>query len=151
MKKYDSRLDTLLHIKKVNAYLIRFVQDILGRATHHDSSKLVSPEVEMFDLLTPKLQGFTYGSEEYNKALEELSPALKHHYANNSHHPQHFKNGVDDMNLLDLVEMFFDWKASSERHNDGNIRMSLEHNKDRYKLSDQLLRIFENTVDHYGW
>jgi hypothetical protein len=50
------------------------------------------------------------------------------------------------MNLLDLVELLVDWKAASERHNDGNIRKSIEINKTRYGIDSQLVKIFENTV-----
>jgi hypothetical protein len=62
------------------------------------------------------------------------------------HHPEHFKDGVDDMNLLDIMEMFCDWKAAGERHNDGNILKSIERNADRFGLSPQLVRILENTA-----
>lgn len=48
---------------------------------------------------------------------------------------------------MDLVEMICDWKAASERHNDGNIRKSIEHNAERFGMSPQLTRIFENTAD----
>lgn len=54
---------------------------------------------------------------------------------------------INDMNLLDLLEMMIDWKAASERHNDGNIRKSIEINGKRFEMSPQLIRIFENTVD----
>jgi hypothetical protein len=37
-----------------------------------------------------------------------MAPALKHHYENNRHHPEHFKNNIDDMNLIDLIEMLCD-------------------------------------------
>jgi hypothetical protein len=50
------------------------------------------------------------------------------------------------MTLLDLIEMLVDWKAASERHNDGNIRKSVEINGKRFEMSPQLIRIFENTV-----
>ena len=50
------------------------------------------------------------------------------------------------MNLLDLIEMFCDWSASSQRHHDGNIRKSIEVNADRFGMSPQLTRIFENTA-----
>lgn len=125
--------------------------EILERAKVHDNSKLEAPEKTLFDVLTPRLSGLGYGSEEYNKCLEELKPALDHHYANNSHHPEHFKNGVSDMNLFDIVELFMDWKASTERHNDGNIRKSIDYNKKRFKLSTQLCSIFKNTVEKLGW
>lgn len=49
------------------------------------------------------------------------------------------------------MRMLCDWKAATERHNDGSIARSLAHNKDRFKIEPQLLRILENTVEHFGW
>jgi hypothetical protein len=119
----------------------------MDRANEHDQSKLESPEVEMFTEFTNKLADLTYGSKEFNDCKEQMGPALEHHYANNRHHPEHFKNGIDDMNLLDLIEMFCDWKASSMRHNNGNLLKSIEINAKRFKMNEQLVKIFENTAD----
>ena len=141
---------TMTHIRRVQFYLHVFVRAILDRADVHDDSKLAPPEVVMFTEYTAKLAGMTYGSPEYEQCKKEMGPALAHHYANNRHHPEHFKNGIDDMTLLDLVEMFCDWKAATERHNDGNLRKSIEHNADRFEMSPQLVKIFENTVDLLG-
>lgn len=47
--------------------------------------------------------------------------------------------------------MFFDWKAVGERHADGNIMKSIEINKDRFKLSEQVCDIFRNTVNKMNW
>lgn len=55
---------------------------------------------------------------------------------------------ISKMNLLDIMEMFCDWKASSERHNDGNIRKSIEINADRFNMCPQLVKIFENTAEY---
>lgn len=143
---YDSRLDTLLHIKRVNELLIIFTSILLNRAVIHDASKLTSPEKELFDEFTPKLKNCTYGSAEYNSYLSSLKVALDNHYKLNSHHPEHYENGIDDFDLLDLVEMFFDWKAASERHDDGDIYKSIDINKERFKMSDQLAGIFRNTA-----
>ena len=60
---------------------------------------------------------------------------------------QWMNSPVNDMNLLDIVEMLCDWKAASERHNDGNIRKSIEINANRFGLSPQLVKILENTAD----
>jgi hypothetical protein len=148
LEEQATNYDTMKHIRRVQALIHFFVGQLLDRADVHDNSKLEAPEVEYFTKHTENLCSLTYGSEEYNKNLaENLQPALDHHYANNRHHPQHFKNGIDDMNLLDLLEMFADWKAASERHNDGNIRKSIEHNGGRFQMSPQLVRIFENTAD----
>lgn len=100
----------------------------------------------MFTEFTPKLAESTYGSAEYDGFRKAMGPALAHHYANNSHHPEHHKNGVDDMTLLDVLEMFADWKAAGERHNNGNILKSIETNADRFNLSPQLVKILENTA-----
>lgn len=144
-QRYDSAKDTLLHIKRVNALLLQFLQELINRAVTHDESKLHEPEKMFFDKMTPRLKALTYGSEEYKQALAELKPALDHHYSHNSHHPEHYDNGIDDFTLADLVEMFFDWKAASERHNDGDVLKSIEINKHRFGLSDQLCKIFKNT------
>lgn len=137
---------TMRHIEKVRNYINRVISNLLGRAEKHDQSKLESPEVELFTEYTPKLAACTFGSEEYNRFKKEMGVALEHHYARNAHHPEHHKNGINDMTLLDLVEMLVDWKAASERHNDGNILKSIEHNGQRFEMSPQLIRIFENTA-----
>lgn len=137
---------TFRHIERVRNLINLFVVNMLERAEKHDQSKLVSPELEYFAEYTDKLAGLTYGSPEYKSSLAAIKPALDHHYANNSHHPEHYKNGIDDMSLMDIVEMLLDWKASSERHNDGNIHKSIEINGVRFNMSPQLVRILENTA-----
>ena len=42
--------------------------------------------------------------------------------------------------------MFIDWKAASERHDDGDIFRSIEINKNRFGISEQLCKIFKNTA-----
>ena len=145
---YNSRKDTIKHKLRVYQLLNMACFELKNRAKNHDKSKLKSPEKELFDEYTPKLAGCTYGSDEYKEYLKGLKIALDHHYANNSHHPEHYKNGINDMDLFDLIEMFFDWKAASERHNDGNILKSIEINKNRFGLSDQIVSIFNNTVKY---
>lgn len=88
----------------------------------------------------------TFGSQEYINSLEALKPALDHHYAQYRHHPQHFQNGINDMNLIDIVEMLADWKASSERQQNGNLLTSIEINAERFNISDQLKQILINTA-----
>lgn len=147
----DSRPDTWKHIHTLQGFIFEFVGELLERARNHDLSKLEEPERELFDENTPRLAKLEYGSPEYQQALDDLRPALEHHYAKNDHHPEHHPNGVDDMTLIDIIEMFCDWKAATERMHDGNIRKSLEVNKKRFNISDQLNRIFENTVRRLGW
>lgn len=148
---YDSTADTLEHIATVQGKLHAFVSGLANRALKHDLSKLNPPEKEAFDEATPKLRGLTYGSDEYKAATAQLGEALKHHYAHNSHHPEHFENGISGMSLLDVVEMLADWKAATERHDDGDIRKSLEFNRERFGIDDQLYHILANTLDELKW
>jgi len=150
-EKYDSRKDTVEHKKRVAQLIVEFAKTIMLRAIDHDNSKLEEPEKEYFDIQTPKLKKLTYGTDEYRESLKELQIALDHHYSNNPHHPEFYKDGIDGMNLFDIVEMFFDWKAATERHETGNIVKSIDINKDRFKMSDQLCNIYKNTAKELGW
>lgn len=149
MEKYDSREDTLKHIENVQEKINFFIDLLKERANIHDASKLLDPEKETFDIVTPRLRGMTFGSEEYNQSLKEMSTALSHHYQNNSHHPEHYENGIDGMDLVDLVEMFMDWCAATERHANGDLYKSIEINQKKHNISDQLTNIFKNTFNRY--
>ena len=149
---YDSRPDTLEHIAKVAGYMEEATGTLTYRAAVHDRSKLEDPEKAMFDEFTPKLRDLTYGSPEYKACTAAMGDALKHHYAHNSHHPEHYTDGVAGMSLFDLIEMLCDWKAAGERHADGgNIRRSLDLNVDRFAISPQLEHILNRTIEEMGW
>lgn len=144
----DQRFKTLRHIEAVRNFLNTCVREVLTRAEQHDQTKLDPPEREAYDEITERLRGLTYGSQEYKAQFSDgpLKAAVAHHYAHNRHHPEHHKNGIKDMTLIDLVEMLCDWKASSMRHNDGNILKSIEINQGRFGYSEDLRAILENTA-----
>lgn len=172
----DSRIETYKHIQTVQKFLGKTIADLLRRLLAHDQSKLTAPEVEVFDEFTPKLANSTYGSEEYKEFLRSMKPALDHHYAVNSHHPEFYgyqecngcfkrfplnhekpcdicgytqttiKPNIAGMSLLDLIEMLCDWRAATERHKDGDIRRSIEQNQKRFGYSDELKQILLNTL-----
>jgi hypothetical protein len=149
---YDSTLDTVTHIGRVQVLLAEAIINFHCRAINHDLSKLAEPEKSMFDHYTPLLRDTEYGSEDYKRILDEMrQTALKHHYEHNSHHPEHYPDGIRGMSLFDVLEMLVDWKAAGERHATGDIRHSLELNKERWGLSDDLVRILANTIDEFGW
>lgn len=146
--KYDSQIDTFEHIVKVRNYIAKVVDELSTRSLKHDDDKIDNPtEKALFDEYTPKLKECTYGSEEYKKFLAGLKEGLDIHYSNNRHHPEHFENGISGMNLIDLIEMICDWKAASERHNDGDVYKSIEINQKRFGYSDELKYILRNTID----
>lgn len=150
---YDSTEATKEHQKKVGEFLKVIIRELEVRAMEHDESKLQEPEKSIFDEYTPRLAGCTYGSDEYKQYLSEMDVALRHHYRCNRHHPEFFHKdiGIGYMNLIDLIEMFCDWKAATMRHNDGNIAKSIEINEERFNISTQLTWILRNTANWLGW
>lgn len=147
---YDSSLDTFNHIRDVQELLSLVFNELVVRGINHDDSKLHDPEKSLFDEYSPKLKNCTYGSDEYKQYLIELKVALDHHYQKNSHHPEHYENGIGGMDLLDIIEMLCDWKAATKRHVDGDILKSIEINADRFGIDDQLKQILLNTVMRLG-
>ena len=142
----ECQVETQKHIEAVRKYIRFMIDKIDMRGVKHDASKLESPEVEVFAEYTPKLNSTTFASEEYYANLASMKPALDHHYAANRHHPEHFVNGINDMTLVDILEMFCDWKASTLRHNDGNLLKSIETNAERFHMDGQLKQILINTA-----
>ena len=148
---YDSTQDTLDHIGKVQLRIATICDNLTARAAVHDLSKFYEPEKSVFDRMTPVLRTLTYGSDEYKAALVEMGEGLKHHYAHNAHHPEHHADGIAGMSLLDILEMIADWRAASDRVNNGSMAQSLEVNIARFGIDPQLAAILANTVRELGW
>lgn len=142
---YDSRAETLAHIHRVRDFLGEVAAELLERGRVHDASKLGPEEKPFFDRETPKLKELTFGSDEYKASLARLGEGLKHHYAANTHHPEHYAEGVAGMDLFDVVEMFCDWRAAAERN--ANKTVNLPMCVDRFKIEPQLAAIFKNTLE----
>ena len=53
------------------------------------------------------------------------------------------------MTIMDLTEMICDWKASSERQNNGDIFDGIEKQSIRFNYDKKMIRILSNTVDKY--
>lgn len=151
MPPYDSRPDTYAHIATVRLYLSRIIQKFLYRMEDHDMSKLVEPELSVFNEFTPKLKDSTYGSPEYNRFLVEMGVGLEHHYQANDHHPEHFPNGIREMDLLQMTEMLCDWKAATLRHANGDLGTSITQNRVRFGYGDETERLLRNTARNMGW
>ena len=152
--------ETRRHILLVGKYLGMFSSELIKRGSEHDASKLEEPELSIFEEFTPKLAGCTYGSDEYKAMLKEMKPALDHHYANNSHHPEYADgellgervagDRMNSMDLFSLVEMFCDWMAASQRHVDGDIMKSIDINEKRFDMDGQVAMMMRNTVCRLG-
>ena len=88
---YDSRPETVEHIRTVRRFVWAVAADLMRRGRVHDASKLVEPEKACFDEFSPKLRDSTYGSDEYKEFLAAMGEGLTHHYEVNDHHPEHFQ------------------------------------------------------------
>lgn len=104
------KLEAIKHIHKVRALLCKVIEELDSRARLHDQSKLESPEKEIFGEFTPELAKVEYDSPEYKALLVKVKPAIDHHYAKNRHHPESHAKGIDDMNLIDIMEMLLTGK-----------------------------------------
>lgn len=138
--------ETIKHIKKVKSRCKLFTKCFNNQFKKHDKVKLYSPEKEYFEKYTPILKKLTYGSKEYKENIKAMKPAIDHHYEKCRHHPEHFKEGIVNMDLIDLTEMLMDWWTASERHENGDIFESIELNQKRFNYSDDLKRIMINTI-----
>lgn len=146
-------IDTLKHTYNVYKNLNTVAKLLRLRGVSHDQSKLADDiEYDTFEEFHSKNKlNAEYGTVEYDNEKSQLKQGLIQHYKNNSHHPEHYSNGLDGMSLLDIMEMLADWKAATDRHENDNIYKSLEINKKRYNMSDQLYNILLNTVKELNW
>lgn len=148
---YDSTADTLRHSLRVADLMGQLIKELLDRSVRHDLSKTREPERATYDEFVPRLRAAAYGSAEHAAAVEAMGEGLRHHYAHNRHHPEHFANGVNDMTLVDLIEMLADWIAATERSPHGDLVRSMEINRERFAIAPQLMDILANTARHHEW
>lgn len=146
MPEYDSRPDTYEHIREVRGRLARCAVALIERAHEHDRSKLVEPELSMFNTYRRKLDEVEHGSPEYKEHLREMGKALEHHYQENRHHPEHFEDGIHGMNLLDLLELLCDWLAASERQGNELEPYIRDGARERFGYGDEIERLLLNTI-----
>jgi hypothetical protein len=146
-----TRQETLAHIVQVRESLFEITSNLHRRAFVHDASKLQEPELSGFAQMHLSPAASAYGTPAYDTMLAEAQETVAHHYAHNSHHPQFYENGIAGMSLLDIVEMFADWRAASTRTPGGSLAQSLAVNRERFGTDPILSAIFENTRRELGW
>lgn len=141
---------TASHVRSVQTWMQEVIADLMTRMIRHDSSKFGPEEEPTISHYTPLLSGQTYNSDEYKATLAKMKPALDHHYDKNDHHPEHFPNGIKDMNLMQLLELLCDWKSSSSRHPNGSLARSLVINQKRFGYSSELRDLLARTAISLG-
>lgn len=152
MDTRNAELVTRAHMQRVAELLNTAAVELLRRASAHDLSKLTPQELEPLQRMQDHiaLHGQApYGTPAYDAQTAMLRDMLAHHYANNSHHPEHYADGVAGMDLFDLMEMFFDWKAASERG--GESAMNITASTQKHGLPPMLESILRNTAARLGY
>jgi len=142
-KPYDCTEDVNRHRALVRYWMTDFQNQLEARAKVHDDSKLKEPEKSTFDQWTPELKRVAFGTEEYKLAMAGMGEGLAHHYRVNTHHPEHYQNGISGMTLPDLVEMFCDWVAAAQ---DKSRTLDIAYCAERFGLPLELQMIFANTL-----
>lgn len=140
------------HRLRLMKYLVRFIVNLNERAVIHDESKLGPNELEDYTKAMESFSANPFGTEGYDEIRKNIQKSVEHHYANNRHHPEHFQNGINGMDLVDILEMVADWKSASENSLGGNFDMmkSITTLSEKYGISPQLTQIIVNTVKNFG-
>lgn len=80
----------------------------------HDYSKYSKEEWEPY-----RRYFYPINENEKKAAEEDMNIAWKHHYKNNDHHWEHWKNNVDKMPIRADIEQCADWIAMSKYFKNG--------------------------------
>lgn len=147
-----AELVTHRHIARVRSLLGMFAGEMIRRGDEHDNSKFLPVELEPLARMQELIDAegpAQFGTPEYKRRTDLLGEMISHHRANNSHHPEHYPNGVSGMDLFDVVEMFFDWKAASERGEDSCMRLTAAC--DKYGIDGPLRDVLFNTAARLGY
>jgi hypothetical protein len=136
----------LWHNMLVASHLGRLIYLIRKRALVHDASKFTPDEFAGFVHINRVAREHEYGSPEYMASIKETD-AVALHYSRNSHHPEHYPGGVDDMGLLDIIEMVADWKAASETYGQTSLEDALAVHAERFGLEERHLYLIGLVIE----
>lgn len=140
-------LDLEKHLALVRNNILQIILWLSQRGICHDQSKFSDIEIDAYLTIKDRISAVPFGSAEYETIKQEIQYAVDHHYQHNRHHPEHFKNGINDMNIVDLIEMFCDWVAANKRNPQNDVHHSIDVCCDKYKIPDMLKQIFHNSTE----
>ena len=150
--EFEVLTDTLRHSSEVAENLEEMASLLRRRGIAHDRSKLTAFEFDAFVSTRPKFKLANWNTPEYKECTDAIRPAINAHYAANSHHVEHYANGVNDMTLMDICEMLADWQAAGRRSPNGkSLPETLDAAFEKYGIDSQLGAIIKNTISILGW
>lgn len=140
--------DILKHKEKVRRRLLFLSDELKKRADEHDDSKLKNPEIRYL-IEMDKEPRYPYNSPEYFNKMKRWQKFFGHHYDNNRHHPDHFRNGILDMTLTDICEYLVDIISYYDEMHVHDGMDTIEKQQGRFGLDNQLSQILVNTLIEY--
>lgn len=144
--------NVLKHKNSVKNRLKILIEQLRERAEKHDDSKLKEPEVSLL-IQMDREPNYEYGTPEYFDKMERYKGFFEHHYKNNTHHPDHFDSdiakGIEGMDLVDLCEYLVDIISYNENLKVATAIDTLNKQKERFGLDEQLTQILKNTLFNY--
>ena len=135
------------HIKSVQRKLKVLIDELQKRLENHDKSKLTD-ELWYWEFMDQEPK-YPYGSKEYFSKKKRNEMVFQMHYKNNRHHPEHFMNGINDMNLIDIMEMLCDWISYKDDISITDAVDIVEKQSRRFGFSDEIKNLMLNTLFEY--
>lgn len=135
-----------INIVRQNLYII--IRELLKRLAEHDSSKLREPKLSLWKQMDSE-PSYPYGSFEYLKKQKRYKKAFDLHYQANRHHPEHFRNGIASMNLIDILEMLTDWISYSDVLSITDAVDLVNTQAKRFGFGDETINYIMNTLLDY--
>ena len=88
-------------------------------------------------------------TRKYFNKMKRWQKFFDHHYDNNRHHPNHFRNGILDMTLTDICEYLVDIISYYDEMHVHDAMDIIEKQQGRFRLDYQLSRILISTLIEY--
>ena len=132
-QKYGDRLCQELNISKF---------ELERNIYNHDMSKFSSDEFDAY-------RNYFYPCSDETKDKESFNKAWKHHYTNNPHHPEYWKdeeNNIKDMPNIYIAEMLCDWEAMSMKFN-GSTYEYYKKERDVKPFSQNTKNILDHVIE----
>lgn len=138
---------TTRHKYDVAVPMLGFAACLVWRAIVHDLSKYRWRETKWYVRTNAAMRVTPGGTPEYKALCDAIKPGIDEHYRANSHHPEHFPDGIKGMSFADEIEMVFDWVAASKRAPKGNAFAWVLESRKRFRHSRDRARFYTKGVE----
>jgi len=139
LSAYRHKMRVAEHSTSVSELLSGFIADLIKRVGKHDRDKTIEPQLSLW-IKTEDVEIPVSNLDNPN-----LKAAVEAHWKSSDHHPEHYENGISDMNLLTLVEMVVDWSARLD-NNPNSIKAWMQSARERWDICPKFAKVLSNTI-----